>query len=147
MGGSEMIDREVVRKKLQELNSYLKEMEKLKAVSWDEFFSSLSKQWMVFHGLQLSIQIVIDVGNHILASLGETQIEDYVDIIDKLGERRIIPLEFAREIRGMAGLRNILVHEYVKIDLKKIYDILQNRLTDFYNFIEYINQFLKSKES
>jgi uncharacterized protein YutE (UPF0331/DUF86 family) len=147
MGGSEMIDREVVRKKLQELNSYLKEMEKLKAISWDEFFSSLSKQWMVFHGLQLSIQIVIDVGNHILASLGETQIEDYVDIIDKLGERRIIPLEFAREIRGMAGLRNILVHEYVKIDLRKIYDILQNRLTDFYNFIEYINQFLKSKES
>jgi len=142
-----MIDREVTRKKLQELNSYLKEMEKLKALSWDEFFSSLSKQWMVFHGLQLSIQIVIDVGNHILAALGETQIEDYVDIIDKLGERRIIPLEFAREIRGMAGLRNILVHEYVKIDLKKIYDILQNRLTDFYNFIEYISQFLKSKES
>ena len=136
-----MVDKEVIRKKMQELNSYLKEIEGLKTIPWDEFSSSLSKQWMVSHGLQLSIQIVIDIGSHILAVLGETQIEDYVDIIDKLGERGIIPSEFAEKIRGMAGLRNILVHEYAELDLNKIYDILQNRLIDFYDFIRYIKQF------
>lgn len=98
---------------------------------------------MVLHGLQLSIQSVMDVGNHILATVGENQIEDYVDIIDKLGERNIIPSEFAQAIRGMAGLRNILIHEYTRIDLNKIYELLQNRLRDFYNFIKYINQFIK----
>lgn len=98
-----MVDKEVIKKKSQELNSYLKELEKFKTISWDEFSSSLSKQWMISHGLQLSIQIVIDVGNHILAAIGESKIEDYVDIIDKLGERIIIPSEFARQIRGMAG--------------------------------------------
>ena len=137
-----MIDKEVVEKKFQQLNSYLKELEKNRDISLGEFLSSLSKQWLICHGLQLSIQIIMDVGNHILASIGENQIEDYVDIIDKLGEKRIIPSEFAKAIRGMAGLRNILVHEYVAIDLKKIYDILQNRLRDFYNFMEYINRFI-----
>ena len=96
--------------------------------------------------MQLSIQIILDVGNHILASIGENQIEDYVDIIDKLGERKIIPPEFAKTIRGMAGLRNILVHEYVDLDLKKIYEILQNRLGDFYDFMRYVNRFIGRRE-
>lgn len=141
-----MIDKEVIIKKLQELNLCLKELEDLKGIPLKEFSSSLDKQWAVCHGLQLSIQILIDVGNHILASIGENQIEDYVDIIDRLGKRDIIPSEFAQSIRGMVGLRNILIHEYTKIDLDKIYEILQNRLSDFYTFIEYINQFIKQPE-
>ena len=98
---------------------------------------------MVCHGLQLSIQVLIDVGNRILAARGENQIEDQVDIIDKLGEKNIVPSEFAQQIRGMAGLRNILVYEYASIDLNKIYEILQTRLGDFHNFIRHINQFLQ----
>jgi len=139
-----VIDKVLIEKKLQELNRYLKELEDSKNISWDEFYSSLGTQWMICHGLQLSIQTLIDVGNHILAAIGENQIEDYVDIIDKLGERNIIPSEFSKAIRGMAGLRNILVHEYARLDLKKIYDIFQNRLDDLYKFIKYINQFLKN---
>lgn len=138
-----MIDKEVIRGKFQELNRYLGELENFKSISWEEFSSSLGKQWMICHGLQLSIQVVIDVGSHILAAIGENQIEDYVDIIDKLGEKNIVPSGFAQQIRGMAGLRNILVHEYASIDLNKIYEILQTRLDDFHNFIRYINQFIE----
>ena len=137
-----MVDKELIIKKLQELNRYLKELEDSKNISLDEFHSSIGKQWMVCHGIQLSIQSLIDVGNHILAALGENQIEDYSDIIDKLGERNILPSEFAQSIRGMVGLRNILVHEYARLDIKIIYDILQNQLEDFYMFTKHINQFL-----
>lgn len=93
-----VIDKEVIGGKFQELNRYLKELEDYKDISRDEFYSSLGKQWMICHGLQLSIQTLIDVGNHILAAIGENQIEDYVDVIDKLGERNIIPSEFAQSI-------------------------------------------------
>jgi len=138
-----VIDKEIIKEKFKELKRYLKELEKSKSISFEEFSSSLSKQWIICHGLQLSIQVLIDVGNHILATLNENQIEDYVDIIDKLGEKNIIPIEFSKKIRGMAGLRNILVHEYVDIDLTKIYEILHKHLDDFYNFINYINQFIE----
>jgi len=74
------------------------------------------------------------------------QFKLFFSIIDKLGERGIIPSEFAKSIRGMAGLRNILVHEYVDLDLKKIYEILQNRLGDFYNFMKYVNRFISREE-
>lgn len=97
------IDREVIKEKFRELGFCLKELAKLKNVNWDEYSSSLTKQWSVFYGLQLAIQILIDVGNHILAGIGENKIEEYVDIIDKLGERGIIPFEFSRLIREWQG--------------------------------------------
>ena len=73
-----MIDKEVITKKFQELDRYLKQLEDFKSISWDEFSSSLGKQWMVFHGLQLSVQALIDVGNHILAAMGENRIESKI---------------------------------------------------------------------
>ena len=36
--------------------------------------------------------------------------EDYVDVIDKLGKRKIISPEFALQIRDMAGFRNFRIH-------------------------------------
>ena len=139
-----MIDKMVVEKKLQELNRYLIELEAVGKISWDELNDSLAKQWQICHGLQLCIQTLIDIGNHILAALGENQVEDYADIIDKLGERNIIPLEFSRLIRGMAGLRNLLVHEYARLDLTKIYSVLQNRLGYFHRYMEYIKRYLET---
>ncbi|WXJ85839.1 hypothetical protein MTBGP_26550 [Moorella thermoacetica] len=45
-------------------------------------------------------------------------------------------------ISGMAGFRNILVHEYGKIDLKKVADIINNHLNDFRQYARYIVQYL-----
>lgn len=141
-----MIDKIVVEKKLQELDRYLKELEAAEKISWDELNASLAKQWQICHGLQLSIQILIDIGNHILAGLKVNQVEDYADIIERLGEINIIPLEFAKSIRGMAGLRNLLVHEYARLDLTKIYSILQSNLSDFHRYMEHIKKYLETTQ-
>ena len=58
-------------------------------------------------------------------------------------ENDIIPIEFARKIRGMASFRNILVHEYATIDLEKLHQILNNNLVDFEEFIKYTISYLK----
>lgn len=50
---------------------------------------------------------------------------------------------FAIRILPMAGLRNILIHEYFKIDLERIYQHLQN-LEDFRTFQKHIIKFLKA---
>ena len=39
----------------------------------------------------------------------------------------------------MVGLRNILSHEYVKIDKRIIYSILKKNLNDFKRFIIFVN--------
>ena len=138
-----MIDKLSIENKLEELTKNISILQELRNISIHDLKKSPKDQWSIFYGLQISIQIVIDVGNHILAELKESRIDEYVDIIDRLGERQIIPKDFARSIRGITGLRNLLVHEYGIIEIEKIYEILQNNLSDFEEFNVYIQEYIK----
>ncbi|MFC1716347.1 DUF86 domain-containing protein [Candidatus Poribacteria bacterium] len=134
-----------ITRKLQELERYIRQLQRFQSYRYDEIEGDLEKIWAIERGLQISVQIIIDIGNHILASIGENQIEDYTDVLSKLGKCNILPSEFAERIKGMAGFRNILVHRYVEVDLKRLYDILQNRLHDFVEYIGYIQSYFSSE--
>ncbi|MGM0366832.1 MAG: type VII toxin-antitoxin system HepT family RNase toxin [Actinomycetota bacterium] len=138
-----MIDKLLVLKRIKELENNLAILYQLRSIELEELSKSVKTQWMVFYGLQVCIQTTIDIGSHILAAIGENQIEEYIDIIEKLGKKKIIPEGFAEEIKGMPGLRNLLVHEYGTVDIHKVYDILQNNLGDFKKFISHIKTFLE----
>jgi uncharacterized protein YutE (UPF0331/DUF86 family) len=42
----------------------------------------------------------------------------------------------------MAGVRNILVHEYLEVDVERIYAIMSGNLADFEKFIKVISKLL-----
>lgn len=113
-------------------------MNRYRNISFEEFEKDLSLIWIVEKGLEILIQNLLDIGANLLASEIKNDWEDYSDVILKLGKHGIIPKEFSDQIKGMAGLKNILVHEYMKIDLKKLFDYLNFRLEDFVEFIKYI---------
>jgi len=52
-----------------------------------------------------------------------------------LGKHGVIPPSFSERIKGMAGLRNILIHEYLRIDLGKLFEYLKFRPEDFMEFM------------
>ncbi|MCG8402877.1 MAG: DUF86 domain-containing protein [Firmicutes bacterium] len=134
-------DRQMVLDKLNQLEMYVEELESLQKYSIDDLQRHLANLWTVTHGLQLSIQIILDVGNHLLSDLG-IKVGDYTEIIDKMGETGIIPGPFAQKIRGMAGFRNVLVHGYITLNINQVYQVLQNNLTDFIDFNNYVNKYL-----
>ncbi|MBF0215722.1 MAG: DUF86 domain-containing protein [Candidatus Omnitrophica bacterium] len=138
-----MVDIQIIIKKIDELTRTVHDLKRLRSVPLEKIRTSCFDKWAIERGLQIAIQCLLDIGNHVLAEIGENGIEDYTDVIVKLGEKNVIPAEFAKEIRGMAGFRNILVHEYLEIDINKLYDMVQNRLPDFERFIGYIKTALK----
>jgi len=56
--------------------------------------------------------------------------------------REVIKEDFAKRIRGITGLRNLIVHEYGIIRIEKIYDMLQNNLPDPTEFHNYIRNYI-----
>lgn len=66
----------------------------------------------------------------------------YPQIIGKLGVHGVIPSTFANQIRGMAGLRNILVHDYLRVDLEKLIEFVRFRLEDFLVFMKLVREYL-----
>jgi len=104
----------------------------------------LEKAWVVQHGLQLSIQAVLDIGSHILAAEGAT-VQEYEDIFLELARLEVIPEEYAHQIKGMAGFRYLLVHEYAKVDMNRVAGILNNRLNDFSSFASFVMDYVSKK--
>ena len=136
------LDQERVVRHLQDISSTLQVLENLRQVPYEEFAGDPRTCWAVEKGLERCIQNVLDLSAHILASLGCSVPDDYGSLLLELGKRRILPQEFARRISPMAGFRNILVHEYLEVDLREVYDALQNRLDDFRDFAECVVKFL-----
>ncbi len=140
-----MLDRPVIEAHLQNMEEALTNLRRYKGLSLKEFSKDLSYIWIAAKGMEILIQNLLDIGAHILASEIKNDWDDYSEIIIKLGQYEIIPEDFAEQIHGMAGLRNILVHEYLRVDVKKLYDYLKNRLADFIEFMGYIQQYLDKK--
>lgn len=141
-----LVDEELVLYKLQELDRYLTQLKKHQGVKADTLDNNLDRAWIIQHGLQLSIQVILDIGNHILAGAGNPA-KDYSEIFEKLGQIDVIPADFAESIKNMAGLRNILVHEYADLDLEKLVDALNNRLDDFNKFSVHVMEYLEKDQS
>jgi len=135
---------EVIEQHIQNMEEALANLSKYKNISFEEFQKDLSLIWIVEKGLEILIQNLLDIGAHLLASEIKNDWEDYGEVILKLGNHGIVPQEFSDQIKGMAGLRNILVHEYLRIDLNKLFDYLKYRLEDFIQFIRYIREYQRS---
>jgi uncharacterized protein YutE (UPF0331/DUF86 family) len=86
--------------------------------------------------LQVAIQAVIDIGNHVLSDRDLGTPKDYRDIFRILAEHKIVSKALSIRLSAMAGLRNVLVHDYLDVDLKIVYRILKKDLVDFETFIK-----------
>ncbi len=139
-----MPDWEVIEQHIQNIEEALLHLHKYQSIPLEDFEKDLGLVWIAEKGLQILVQNLLDIGAHILASEVKNDWGDYGEIIIKLGKHGSIPQEFSDKIKGMAGLRNILVHEYLRIDLKKLVDFLNNALDDFVQFIRFVRRYQAS---
>ncbi len=137
-----MINPDVIKERLQEIDENLKILAELKELSQEKFKSDPKIFKLAEYCLQISIQALLDICQYIIAGNNWRRPRDNQEIINIIAANNIIPQDFARCILPMAGLRNILVHDYLKIDLDKIYNHLQN-LDDFRTFQKHILAYIK----
>jgi uncharacterized protein YutE (UPF0331/DUF86 family) len=72
------------------------------------------------YAVQAAAQAAIDLANHVIASEGWRVPQDYGDAFTVLAEHHVITQELGMKLRGLAGLRNLLVHLYDEIDDERV---------------------------
>ncbi|OGW70151.1 MAG: hypothetical protein A2036_02730 [Omnitrophica bacterium GWA2_50_21] len=128
--------------RLSEYLGYLKEIQKVNKKSFlaDYHFYGLAERY-----LQLSIEGIIDAGKLLIISQGLRKPEDNQDIFTVLCEAKIISRKREDDLVGIANFRNILVHDYEKIDRGIVYEKLHENLRQFKAFQKDILVFLKKR--
>lgn len=126
-----MVKREVVVARLDKLREYLETLRAVQKSDLQRF-----KKDPFIHGtaeryLHLAIECLLDIGNHIIADRGYRKPETYGEIFQILADEGIIPEKLLGELEGMAAFRNVLVHDYLRLDLDKVYGVVKERLKYF----------------
>ena len=138
-----MIDPQAVQALLQSLSEYTEDLRAYQQLSHDDVITDRNYQSMIRYAMQTAIQGVIDIANHLLIGGDLEQPSDSRSAIVGLGRHGILPQDFAQEIAGMSGLRNVIVHRYMTVDDELIYQFLQRCVTDFETFSQYIVDYLR----
>ena len=95
--------------------------------------------------LQLSLEIVLEIGEMIIAAEGFKKPTKHREVVEILGNHGVLPKEFARKFAPTAGLRNVLVHKYGELDFNIVYRHLKSELGDFDVFAQHIARYLQKK--
>ena len=90
----------------------------------------------VLFSLLAVCQIVIDVSGELSARKG-LRFEDYTEAVRNLAARDEFPHELVRELSMLPGFRNVLVHEYVALDLERAVEAL-DRLEPVESFVQIV---------
>ena len=123
-----MVKKELVAARLEKIREYLKTLNIIQKYDLQKFKNDTFIHATAERYLHLSIECLLDIGNHIISDRGYRKPETYADIFQILAEENIISQELLKELEGMAAFRNVLVHDYLKLDLDKIYKIVQVKL-------------------
>jgi uncharacterized protein YutE (UPF0331/DUF86 family) len=123
------------------------DLKALQQINFDEYLANKILRGYVERALQVSVQICLDIGAHLIAESGWRQPEDNKDIFVVLTEEGIVPRELLPALMQMAGFRNLIVHDYARVDDALVYGILKRHLTDFERFAVSISRFLLNARS
>ena len=138
-----MIDRDRTLARLDELDGYLGELRTIVPATLQEY-RTVEKRRSCERLLQVSIEIAVDVCSLLVAGLRLGLPGDENDLFEKLADRGVISRPLADLLRRMKGMRNILVHEYGRVDDELIFETATSRLGDFDGFRREILAFLGS---
>lgn len=107
-----------------------------------DFFQNKTNEWALRYGLLESIQIIIDIGCHLVSKYNLGTPESYKQCFLLLEKFEYLDSELSQKCIKMAGLRNILSHEYIKINLPDLIQML-SLTDDFIKFIKSIYRYLE----
>lgn len=104
------VDRDVVLRRIQLIREYAAVLKELLNAPEDTFVRDRDVYLKAERCLEVVVQAMLDIGNHIISDRQLRRPARYDEIFEILGENGVIGRGLAARLRGLAGLRNMLVH-------------------------------------
>jgi uncharacterized protein YutE (UPF0331/DUF86 family) len=134
-------DTKKIQGKIDELESYLSELETLLPGQENEYMILRTKR-ACEKTFELACETLLDVCNIIISLEGYGKPMDSRDSVNKLVENEIISEDLGDRLKDMIGFRNLLVHRYYRIDDRRAFEQLKSETKDFFEFIEAVETFI-----
>lgn len=129
-----MVDKALIGKKLERIAKYLKTIRQKKDPGLRLFKKDEDLQSLILFNLVQAIQACSDIGAHIISDQEWESPDTQAGIFEILANKKVITASLSKKMKQMVGFRNIVVHEYEKVDLDIVYTVWKKHLSDIEKF-------------
>lgn len=129
-----MVEREMFSKRLGALTDYIARLKAFREETEERFLALPDVHHLAERYLHLASEAMLDLANHWIAEQGLKAPESNRETFTALEKAGEIPPDLAERLRGWAGFRNVLVHEYVEINHKISHGAIRDDLGDLETF-------------
>ncbi|MBW1694732.1 MAG: DUF86 domain-containing protein [Deltaproteobacteria bacterium] len=132
-----MVDRDLILAKAGSVKRHLNRVFEKRNTDLRTFLKDIDIQESILFNIQMAVQNCIDIAAHIISDEGLGVPGSTNEMFYLLEENGYLNNEITEKMVKAVGLRNLVVHEYGKIDLDRIFEVAQKDISD-------LNEYLKS---
>ncbi|MFV2014821.1 MAG: DUF86 domain-containing protein [Candidatus Heimdallarchaeota archaeon] len=123
-----------IKDKLNQSKEYLLIINKILEMEVSEFENNLEQKLVAERAFEIISQIILDVCTHIVAKQKLNTPLNYADCITKLVDEGILHQTHQLKFQNLVRMRNLIVHQYVKIDHEILFNALRSLNDDYITF-------------
>ena len=137
--------RESTLRRLERFNRALELLEWLRSRDKEELMRDIALQSIAERNIQVAADFCVDLSAFLLSQLGESVPARYKEIIEAVKRRGIVDRYLGDRVKGIVGLRNIIVHLYAEVKADIIYDNLSEIVSDLREFVKHLMGYCKKE--
>ncbi|MCK5853238.1 DUF86 domain-containing protein [bacterium] len=130
-----MIDRDIVIAKASSVKRHLNRVKKKCNTDLQNFIKDIDRQESIIFNLQMAVQNCIDIAAHIVSEEAYGVPGSTSEMFYFLEENGYIDAELTEKMVKAVGFRNLMVHEYAKIELKQVFEVAQKDVKDIDKYL------------
>jgi uncharacterized protein YutE (UPF0331/DUF86 family) len=134
-------DPDVVHARLAHMRQLLADLEAKGDVTAQRLGHDRDLRYIVERILTQLVELAVAINGHIAAAVLGRGPVDYADSFDLVADADVLPAELAVELRPSAGLRNVLVHGYLDVDLAQVAGAVPRALAAYRRYVEAVARF------
>lgn len=129
---------EVIHQKIESLRNCIERIESKKPFTSEDLRKNFDLQDIISINLERAVQVSVDLASHLLAQNNGKTPTTMAESFIFLADSNLISSEVAQALVKSVGLRNLLVHEYSKIDWDIVAKVANDHLGTFRTFAKEI---------
>jgi uncharacterized protein YutE (UPF0331/DUF86 family) len=133
--------------KINSLRNHLSLLAGYKDLSVEELSSDVTLRGAVERYLYLAAQAAIDLAEAVIAFRCLRKPSTIAESFSILFEAGLISSGLCDRLVRMAGFRNILAHDYERVDPSVLQDVLRHRLADIQQFVRSVSLRLEGSQA
>ena len=130
-----MVDHDLILIKAGSVRRHLSRIVEKRNTDLQTFLNDIDRQESILFNMQIAIQNCTDIAAHIISEEGLGVPGSTSEMFYLLEENGYLEGELTGKMVKAVGLRNLIVHEYSKIELEQIFEVAKKDIDDLNDYL------------